>query len=332
MSTSGQISELRDRWALPHEARIARDVVKRLSKGGDLRRLGVNTFEGKLDLRGLSLPGPTVTRSRSMSIGGSRWDVEHLNGVPRINRAALEAVDLSYAVLAGVMIEGSVFRDCRLDGANLEGAGLWGCDVSETSFATANLRDAVLGGTSPKTTRYERVDFRRADLRLAIPGQADFFDCDFSDARLDKVEFYGCRIERCRFAGRLREVIFNASGPSPANRQGSLVDVDFTGASLHGVGFQGYDLDRVRFPTDEGHLVLQDYPCTLERALAHLASRREPQDLWLAALLEHDRKWLGPRQQVGVLAIADLHPDGTLEAGRPAAELLTRLSRECRGT
>ena len=65
-------------------------------------------------------------------------------------------------------------------------------------------------------------------------------------------------------------------------------------------------MDRVHFPEDEDHIILNDYPETLDRLLQALKGRRDIASKQLAAVLGNMRKWAGPKQRQGVLNKNDL--------------------------
>ena len=71
-------------------------------------------------------------------------------------------------------------------------------------------------------------------------------------------------------------------------------------------GSRQLDLDEVFFPTDEDHIVVENYPETLDRLLAYFRGRTDLGSRGLATCFEHDRKSLGPHQRVGVLNKHDL--------------------------
>jgi uncharacterized protein YjbI with pentapeptide repeats len=53
------------------------------------------------------------------------------------------------------------------------------------------------------------VSFRKARMQDLWLNAATFVECDFSLARLDKVEFYGCELVRCTFSGPVSDLIFH---------------------------------------------------------------------------------------------------------------------------
>jgi hypothetical protein len=129
---------------------------------------------------------------------------------------------------------------------------------------------------------------------------------------LDKVEFGSTIFLRCRFAGVLREVIFSDHGFRTGKRDPNpMEDIDFSAATLRWVECRGLNLDRVRWPTDDDHIVVRHLPCVLDRAVEMLAQDASPDSRALRAIIDHYRKWLGPRQDVGVFNRQDLQEGGS---------------------
>jgi uncharacterized protein YjbI with pentapeptide repeats len=59
---------------------------------------------------------------------------------------------------------------------------VWSTDFANVSFRSADLRGAVLGGTSENDSRRDTffdVDFTAADMRGSIYGAAEFVRCKF---------------------------------------------------------------------------------------------------------------------------------------------------------
>jgi uncharacterized protein YjbI with pentapeptide repeats len=176
---------------------------------------------------------------------------------------------------------------------------------------------------------FERVSFTRSDFRGANCTAATFVDCDFSHARLVKIDFQSSSFIRVRFAGELRDVTFWDHGfktgkPDP----NPMEDVDFSEAVFRFVDFRRLNLDRVTFPAAPGHIVVHHYPCVLQRALAALEGDDSLAGRLMRTLFGHQARWIGPDQQVGVFSLADFDEPGEAER---VTELLSRLERECSG-
>jgi uncharacterized protein YjbI with pentapeptide repeats len=183
----------------------------------------------------------------------------------------------------------------------------------------------MLGGTRKEDDRrvsFRDVDFTAADMRGTMYGAAEFLRCKFNRAKLVKVDFQSSAFTDCSFEGELRGVLFYRKGFDcerfPPNE---MKRVDLRRAKLRWTEFKGLDLDEVLFPEDEDHIVVDDFPQTLDRLLAHFGARSDMGSQRLTACFEHDKKWLGPRQKVGVLNKHDLKESG----GKEGLETVIRI-------
>ena len=317
------------RWRSEDGQKLAEEVVAHLLAGRPLGHLDLGDHDGRVDLRGLQFPQPK--RLRRFEEEG--WFIEELSDRVAFNDARLEGLDLSGAVLDAVRLCDTRVDDCRFDGARWQHLGMVRTSLLRSSFAGADLRQAALGTWVDGGNVFEQVSFVGADLRIGSCPAATFVDSDFSDARLEKVDFQSSSFVRCRFAGELREVTFYDHGfktgkPDP----NPMEDVDFGDAVLRDVEFRRLNLDRVTFPRDADHLVVRRYRCVLERADAALASMDLAAARRLRAGIQHRLKWAGPEQEVGVFSLADYGRRGGPELAELAAEVLRRSESECLGT
>ena len=109
------------------------------------------------------------------------------------------------------------------------------------------------------------------------------------------------------FSNELREVCFNRTAFGHERLPPNEMDgVDFTRAQLRLVEFRDLDMANVRFPNDEDHIILHDYPAALDRLLRILKTRTDVASKKLTADLTILRKWAGSRQRQGVLNRNDL--------------------------
>jgi len=180
------------RWREGSGPALAARVIDRLVTGAPLSDLPLDRHDGLVDLRGLATPGPEVlgeaTVAGDAAVTGLRW----LGGLIELRGATLLDLDLTGARLEHLRFFDTVLRDCRLDRASCRDWRAWDFTVEDCTFRRSNLRGAALGTRSEKGNHYRRVDFSAADLRDVVCQRATFEDCDFSGARLEKVEFGGC--------------------------------------------------------------------------------------------------------------------------------------------
>lgn len=314
-------------WSRPDGQQLAKEVWSRLATRESLRDLRLLEHEGRIDLRGISVP--EVTKETLPSF--RTWDLYKLRGQVELKNVSLEDIDFSESMLKHIRFFNSKIINCRFEDADCENWQLRASDVGRTTFVRANLRSAVLGvWFEGRGNKYESVDFSRADMRGLISTSETHIDCDFSHARLDKIDFQSSSFIRCRFAGEVREVIFydlafKSKKPDP----NPMEDVDFSKAELRWVEFRHLDLDRVRLPEDENHIVLKNYGCVLRRALAAARQSERPSSRALTAVLENRLKWIGPRQEIGVFNRLDFRKSGGVEEEEFAVRVLRQAEHDC---
>lgn len=289
------------------------EIWQQLVRGKPFDAADIATIDGRLDLRNLHIAEPRAVETLRMP----RMDVTVLDGITSIECVSWQSIDFTGSQLPGLRFSDCQIRDCIFDGCRLDDMRVWRTDFANVDFRSADLRGAVLGGTSDNDDRrntFHDVDFTAADMRGSIYGAAEFLRCKFNRAKLVKVDFQSSAFIDCTFEGELRDVVFCRKGFDcerfPPNE---MKRVDLRRAKLRGTTFMGLDLDEVWLPEDEDHIVIDDFPQTLDRLLAYFGSRSDVDSRVLAAGFKHDKKWLGPCQKVGVLNRHDLMESGGQE-------------------
>jgi uncharacterized protein YjbI with pentapeptide repeats len=299
-------------------------ILGRLVNGQPLDGLGLHIRDGRFDLSGLSVPEPVVARREYTDIA----DIAYLDGVVRIRDVAWRSLDFTGAHLPELRFSNCRIENCVFDQCCCREWKIWGTQVTSTSFRSANLRTSLLGGVEGgKRNSFRQVDFSRADLRGSVYMSAEFVGCIFKDANLQKVDFNWSTFADCVFAGELREVCFyrksDDAKEAAAFSANDMRNVDFTHARLRWTEFRGLDLDTVRFPEDDEHIVVDDYPHALDRILASISGRTDVGAKRLKAVLSNERKWVGQNQRRGVLSKSDLRE----MAGEEGIDLVLKLVR-----
>jgi uncharacterized protein YjbI with pentapeptide repeats len=259
--------------------------------------LSVGHFDGRLDLRNMNLPNPTVEVT-TQTLNGR---LDYLSGTTEIRQGKWQGIDFSFSRMPALRLFDVQVENCLFDKCRLPDLRMWGTRFSDVSFRGADLRGASLGALyEGRRIRYTDVDFTGADLRGAHAHAAEFKDCVFDDARLDKVEFGGSSFVDCRFVGDVREVIFyRRPFGAPTLSENKMERVDFSRARLRWCAFRELDLDTVIFPDDDEHIVLRNYPVVVAKLLDQL--RTQPEAGWrhFSAVLRDHLKWMGPAQKRG---------------------------------
>jgi uncharacterized protein YjbI with pentapeptide repeats len=313
------------RWRTKEGEGLAKEVLGRLLAGKSLDDLQLGEHDGRVDLRGIAAPAS----ERLGAFERKGWVVQELGRPLKFERVQLVNLDFSGGRLESFRFFNTTISHCRFDEARCQDWRLWAVDVTDTSFVGADLRKAVLGAWyEGRGDVYQRVNFSHANLRSIVCPAAAFIDCDFGDAQLAKVDFQSSGFVRCRFAGMLREVMFHDHGyktgkPDP----NPMEDVDFSEAELRMVEFRHLNLDRVKFPNSSDHMVVHHYRCALERAVRDLES--DTAHRGLRTVLEHELKWAGSHQKVGVFNRRDFVEMFEEDGADFAVALLRRRETDC---
>jgi uncharacterized protein YjbI with pentapeptide repeats len=265
-------NKLRQRWLSPEGKVSSRAVLARLKTGDDFSGLEIGEVDGRADLRGIALDSP-----------GAEW-----------NSVGLERVDFSYSSLSSLRLMDCAIESCLFDGASCADLRLWRSAISDSSFKGADLKGSALGAWSDgKGNVYRNVSFAGSNLDRSGTSAAVYEDCDFSGAKLDRINFWQSSLVRCRFAGEVRDVIFEGrrmgeGKPDP----NPMIDVDFSEAKFDGCEFRGVSFDRVLLPSDPDLVLISDAQ-QVDRALAALQSQADGKGSAVARLmLEHAIKLL----------------------------------------
>jgi uncharacterized protein YjbI with pentapeptide repeats len=303
------------------------EIWGQLIRGKPVSDAGVPTIDGRLDLRNLHVAEPHAVKT----VRSPLVDVTVLGGTTSIENASWQSIDFSSSQLPGLRFLDCQIRNCVFDGCRMGDLRVWRTDFANVSFRSADLRGSMLGGTAEgdsRRVRFHDVDFTAADMRGTMYGATEFLRCKFNHARLDKVNFQSSAFIDCSFEGELREVSFCRRGfrceRFPPNE---MKRVDFRRAKLRWGEFRGLDLDDVLFPEDEDHVVVDNYPEVLDRLLAYFRRHPDLGSRRLTARLEHEKRWLGPRQKVGVLNRQDLTESGGEEGFKTVIEIIGHARR-----
>lgn len=274
--------------------------------GRSLDSLGLPQVEGRIDLRGLNAPDPTVSGTSAFA----DYEIADLSGLTEINGIEWKDLDFTGSRLAELRLMNATIRNCVFDQAYCQGWRAWSTHVQNASFAGADLRGSQMGAPyQGRASRYEKADFTKADLRGASFPSMELEGCLFLQSKFKKLNFNGSSLSNCVFEGTLADVSFYREGmnvDAPPTIAREMANVDFSRAKFRWVEFRGYDLDRVKFPADDGHIVVGDWKHSLGRLIKALKGRSDQGSLGMAAAFEIQLKWAGPNQWRGVISKHDL--------------------------
>lgn len=219
-------------------------------------------------------------------------------------------------------------RKCKVESVSFKNisAGVW--RDSASSYQSTDFSGAVLGSSAIGLdgSTYQDVDFTGADLRQASFYRPKFIRCDFSRARLRRVDFAASAFEEVVFEGDLTNVWFNHTYRFPGDEKrygrtepNSMYRVDFRNVRLYGVVFTGgLDLSTIILPKDGSLLLIHRFAEALERAAESLyildwpqAAIESAQNLIRAYQVhaEEQPMWILSRYEVDQLLGGEYAPD-----------------------
>ena len=81
-------------------------------------------------------------------------------------------------------------------------------------------------------------------------------------------------------------------------------------------------METVRFPEDEDHIIIDNYPRELDKVVAALQRRSDTPSRAVAAALAGRRKWVGRNQKRGILNKNEIREAGSEETLKAVLEML----------
>ncbi len=216
---------------------------------------------GKADFSGASLKSAKMSEGLFMK---ARFVESNLCGADMqsalLSDADLSGADLSEAKMDDVILESAKLTGARACGASLKsgvfiktdaaGAYFRDSDLSGASFVEANVEKADFSGSTASSVTFWTVKGKGAVLKgaelsnISIGGGSCFQNADFTDAKMNKINFMGsdlagCNFQDCSIEGSLLEEC-NLSG---ANfYRVSAKETGFNKSNLEGADMRGINL------------------------------------------------------------------------------------------
>jgi len=155
-----------------------------------------------------------------------------------LDKATFIEVDFSGAFLAGAVLNGVSFLNCRLEGVNFSGARLTkSCFVNNCTVESVQFAGADLSFVNFRDTAMSNCEFTEANLT-----GADFSGADLTGALLPRVNATDARFTAA---------ILRAARLTHGNFMGAdLARADLRGADLTDGGFVGANLARAKLDTE----------------------------------------------------------------------------------
>ncbi len=222
--------DLKDRWRGSGQAQ-ARAAVKALVTGAPIGALGLDTVDGRTDLRGLWL-------GSSRGLPGIAGD--ELGTTPTALGVTWSDLDLSHATIR-IDVTDAVLDNVRLDSVGWPDWRVTSSTVRRCSFTRANLNDTSFDGFNEglqggalrfRPSAYEDCTFTRTKIGpYGDFGRAHLTRCTFdSTAFPAQMWFRGAHLVDCRMTGRFRAVCFGWTGPY--DETPPWLDVSVAGATF----------------------------------------------------------------------------------------------------
>lgn len=306
-SSPGERRVWRERWLAPEAKALSDAAVAWLLDGAQSQPpAGLGHVGERVDLRGLAMPAPRIrgetgtgySYGETIQIRGARWS----------------GLDLSGSNLEHLRFHEAEITNCLFDGVKASDLRLWRSTVADSSFAGADLRQAVIGTwLEGRGNTWRRVSFDGADLRGAVMAGGSLEGCTFAAARLAGVWFTQMTLIDCVFVGPLERLVFDCRAHREIPEPGPLTRVDFGGAEFRDVDFRGFRVQDVRWPEGQQVRVVERFPEIARRVARLLDGDTSRNARKLLAILEPDIKAPGRPDSIGVFVWDNYIAMGGLE-------------------
>lgn len=138
-----------------------------------------------------------------------------------------------------------VARDIWIERCDFERMRFEKCDLRSIKDHENRLEECIFKGCTfdgaafgINTSRFNHCDFEDCSFKKAVFDNAVFADCTFSNCRFSGVDFSASGFWRCRFVGRVEDVVFRGTYQFARDRE-QHVPVD---SGLHMVDFFNAEL------------------------------------------------------------------------------------------
>lgn len=264
------IAQQKDRWTTdwqPHAVMLMSLLQSRKSLSESNWPYTIN---GKLDLRGYTVPKDPLTQ-----LG------------PRFQKLKFIHVDFSNSEWEGTEFLDCHFEDCNFDSARLFDARFHGCTFNALHFNRTNFGAASFSTSmaffSRRKLNFKDVSFEKCNLsRVLVSGQG-MENCTIKDCKTGGLTFHQCKLDNITFSG----VIHNLDLDENKARQ-----VDLRDCVLRDVSFSRQPLDGFLLPEGDDYYIFRDL---VEDEIAWLQSQpmtEEERKVFdtLAFVWTHDKK------------------------------------------
>lgn len=246
------IQQLKLRWETEEGKDFLNKVIKTIKNGKELTNISsIKLHEGKVDLRGISLPKKYEEGFDNQKGKSSSWASNSI----KFKSSSLENIDFSYSDIQITFWEKCSFIDCLFNQVNASGITFKDCDFKDVifkntrfSFGYLNIR---LGKSSGSFKNVSFIKSQFSETRFSFP---IFDDCLFEDCNFYATDFDGSRFSNTKFKGLVKcpwfrkhsknefepNFFFNRINKTKFSNE--MLNVDFSEAILDFVCFSN-DLD-----------------------------------------------------------------------------------------
>ena len=286
--------EFSARWLTAEGKSLAMDVAAGLVGGRPIDSSRVGTHNGRLDLRGFSLPAPD--KFFLAKVGDLKMLT--LEGVFSLQGRSWRGLDLSYSTLPALRFTDTTIDDCVFDDSVCLDWRFWNSRVTKSSFARTDLRGISMGvrnGPSNSWTDISFVDTNFGELWVWC-GQFD--RCTFERPLMRGARFRGCIVTNSKFVGPITDVLFDFR--VEINKHSRISNVDFSQATFREVEFAGFNPVGIEFPQDQDLIVVPHFRRVLQRQLQLLPRDDSTTVRQVRAVLENELSGVGARDSSGL--------------------------------
>jgi uncharacterized protein YjbI with pentapeptide repeats len=258
-------AELKRRWTTPAAQDLRTAIQQRLRGRDGLDGLGLHEVGGRADLR--YFPAATA--------------------LSPLKDVVWRGIDFTGSSLGNLEFHDSLVEDCVFDAADCQFWQPLRTAFSRCAFVKADLRRSTLGEWAGGANTFTGIDFTSARLTYSTTSAATYVDCDFSFANLQRINFWQSSLIRCKFAGPLKDVVFDGRLLGEAKPEANpMREIDMSDAILSECEFRGLDLASVTLPDDPSLMLIKDSD-VVARAMRALSTSSDPRVPVAILMLEH---------------------------------------------
>ncbi len=245
-----------ERWQTDEGKNLLKDIIQHLRKVKTLKGInGLEKFEGKFDLRGVSFP---KTYSEYQYKGKL---ITQVTGSLSFKNVNIDNVDFTYADLQHTKWKNCAFSNTKFSKTQLEQIYIINCSFENILFNNSRLSYSYLNIRSGKKSgHFKNVRFEKSQLNETKFSFPKFDNCLFDNCNLFAANFDGSRFKDCKFIGKVNSpwfkkhsnmeyepnLIFNRINKKQFMNE--MINIDFSEANLEYVSFdKNLDLSKCNF-------------------------------------------------------------------------------------